>query len=316
MRTSLQKYLCDIISRKKHIGKANGDFLKYIVGISLLLWVIGVPSTRLSASEILVPIDRHDKERLPAKLLKAAINRGGKYTITYPFGNIDSLPFSTRIQGLRNREFDIFAAISKPEYEREFQAIYVPLYRGLMGMRLAIVKRSNKGMFKNINDIDDLRKFTAGQGKLWADSTILEANNLPIVKELKYTNLFRMLEADRFDYFPRGAHEPWTEIADNNALDLIVDEHIMLWYDAPFYFFVRKSNTELANHLTEQFNQMIASGEFYDFFINDPDVEIALTNADLASRKIIRLNNPHLTPATPMHRTELWHNPAENLESL
>lgn len=99
-------------------------------------------------------------------------------------------------------------------------------------MRLAIINGSNPSLFEGVHNLSDLQQFRAGQGKFWADSDILEKNGIPLVRELKYPNLFRMLEADRFDYFPRGIHEPWNEVAKWSELGLVVDEHIMLLQSA------------------------------------------------------------------------------------
>lgn len=288
---------------------------RYLLFNFLYVFIFLVSSSVFS-NEVRIPADRYDRHKLPNVLLQSALSRSDKYRASFPFGDIESLPLSTRIQSLRNNEVDVFCALSKPDYEKEFEAIYIPLYRGLMGMRLAIIKRDNQDIFKNIRTLNDLKRYTAGQGKLWADTKILGANNLPLVTELKYSNMFRMLEAERFDYFPRGAHEPWSEVKDNAQLDLMVDPHLMLWYDAPFYIFVKKSNTTLATFLTEQFNNMITDGEFTKLFYNDPEVIAALTNANLADRTIIKLKNPYLTSNTPMHRPELWYNPKDRLENF
>ncbi|TVZ40486.1 extracellular solute-binding protein (family 3) [Alteromonadaceae bacterium 2753L.S.0a.02] len=258
---------------------------------------------------IKIPIQSDQREKFPDRLILEAIKRGEKYEPVFPYGDISSLPLSTRINGVRNGELDIFFGLTTADYENEFQAIYIPLYRGMMGMRLAIVKRGKSELFKDVRSLEDLRRFSAGQGKFWADSDILEHNGVPLVRELKYHNLFRMLEADRFDYFPRGMHEPWSEISTHRALNLVVDEHIMLWYTVPFYFFVNKSNVELAAHLTEQIEKMIADGSFTRMFQEDSDVQQALAQANLSQREIIRLENPFLTPQTPLERKELWFDP-------
>lgn len=277
-------------------------------------WILGVSITLFSlqvcwGDAVKVPRAENDMGRLPDLLLNAALERGGQHHITYPYGNTKTIPLSTRIHGLKNGDLDIFAALSTPEYEQEFIPVYIPIYRGMMGMRLAIVKKENKDIFKNVNTLDDLREFSAGQGTFWADSKILEYNALPLVKSLKYTNLFRMLEADRFDYFPRGIQEPWAEIKNHEDLNLTVDSHIMLWYTAPFYFFVSRSNPELAEHITDQLEAMIADGSFMQIFYRDPEIKKALQLANIENRKILKIKNPFISDKTPIDRTELWYTP-------
>lgn len=277
----------------------------------LLVYFLLITPT-VYAQELRIPRANSDIDKLPNKLLLMALNKSTKFKPTFPYGSLDSLPFSTRLQGVRNGELDIFSAMTTKELESEFQAIYIPIYKGLMGMRLSIVKQENKNLFANVKNLEGLKKFSAGQGTFWADSKILEANNLTLIKELKYHNMFRMLEADRFQYFPRGAHEPWAEIEQRPGLKLIVEPHIMLSYKAPFYFFVAKDNQKLAKHLTEQLNTMIQDGSFNKLFYEDVDVKKALTLGGFHNRKIIELENPYLSDKTPVDRDELWFDPASD----
>lgn len=252
----------------------------------------------------------NDKGRLPDVLLNAALKRGAVYDVRYPYGEIETLPLSTRINGLKNGELDVFYALATPEYEKDFIPVYIPIYRGMMGMRLAIIKQQNSDLFAGVKNIGDLKAFTAGQGKFWADSKILEFNAVPLVKELKYKNLFPMLEADRFDYFPRGIQEPWAEVTQHASLGLTVDKHIMLWYIAPFYYFVPRSKPALAKHLTEQLELMIEDGSFITLFNEDPYIQSALSEANVAERTIVKLKNPFLSEKTPIDRKELWYTPS------
>lgn len=261
------------------------------------------------AETLRIPRDQTDVSKLPNKLLMKALTNGNTYTPTFPYADITALPFSTRIEGVRNGELDIFSAMTSKELEEEFQAIYIPIYKGLMGMRLAIIRKEDKNLFANVNSLQDLQKFTAGQGTYWADSKILAANNVPLVKEMKYSNMFRMLEAERFMYFPRGAHEPWSEVEQRPELNLTVDEHIMLSYKAPFYFFVAKKNKALAAHLTEQFNQMINDGTFMELFYQDEDVAKAISLSNFHHRTVIEMHNPYLSAQTPIDNQQLWYNP-------
>lgn len=277
----------------------------WVLSIACALYV----SASCWADTIKIARAANDKGRLPDLLLNAALERGGKHQATYPYGDIETLPLSTRINGLKNGELDVFFALSTPEYEQEFIPIYIPIYRGMMGMRLAIIKKENINIFEGINNIEGLQTLSAGQGKFWADTNILEYNALPVVKSLKYKNLFRMLEADRFDYFPRGIQEPWAEVEQHENLSLAVDPHIMLWYTAPFYYFVPRSKPELATHITEQLEAMIEDGSFMSLFNREPYIQTALQQANIEQRTIIKLKNPFLSEKTPVQRKELWYTP-------
>lgn len=45
-----------------------------------------------------------------------------------------------------------------------------------------------------------------------------------------------MLDGGRFAAYPRGVHEPWSEIAGRPELELAVEKKLMLAYKMPMYF--------------------------------------------------------------------------------
>ncbi|WP_188149491.1 transporter substrate-binding domain-containing protein [Teredinibacter waterburyi] len=281
-------------------------YVKYVAAFTCIACV----SVCVRGEQVRIPKESGE-EKLADRLIVELLRRGNKYQPTFPYGEIDSIPLSTVIKDVENNDLDIFWALSSPDYEKNFQAIYIPLYRGLFGMRLAIVKRENAYLFEDVKSLGDLKRFTAGQGKFWADTQILENNGLPVVKELKYSNLFRMLEAERFDYFPRAIQEPWLEVQREANLNLVIDKSLLLWYKAPFYFFVNKNNQALAKHLTEQLELMIADGSFDEIFFADEETQMALKNSDIKNRRVIKLANPFLSDKTPLERNELWLDPSD-----
>lgn len=268
-----------------------------------------ITSSFTVAETVSLARDSSDMPKLPYKLLASALERENAYERRYPYGNIKALPYSTRLQAARNGEIDVFWAMTSRELEDEFIPVYIPIYKGMMGYRLAIVKQERRDQFAQVGSLQDLKRFTAGQGTYWADSKILEANGLPLVKEMKYDNMFRMLEAERFDYFPRGAHEPWSELEQRSELGLVVDEHVVLSYKAPFYFFVSKNKPNLAEHLYEQLNAMIEEGAYRALFHDDPEIKKAISLGGFDKRTVIELDNPSLSQKTPINRAELWYTP-------
>jgi hypothetical protein len=249
---------------------------------------------------------------LPHTLLKETLKRQG-ITPSFPYDTIKGgdLSFTRMKQDMLDGKLDIFWSMTSSELEEDFNAIYIPIFRGLLGMRIPLVKQENVDMFAGVRSLSDLQNYKAGSGKTWPDTAILEHNNLPVVKTLKYQNLFPMLEGERFDYFPRGLHEPWQEITNNTELNLAVENNILIRYTAPNYFFVNKNNPQLADRITQSLNQMIRSGEFSRLFFLDNEVKNALKKANVKSRKVFEIDNPTLSKNTPVHRKELWFDPLE-----
>ncbi|MER2490407.1 hypothetical protein [Catenovulum sediminis] len=248
--------------------------------------------------------------KLPNRILEALIAREGGYTIVYPDDKSGIETSEPKLHSeILSGERDLMWTLTSKAHEEKFQAVYIPLYRGLIGMRIALVKAQNLNLFKNVSSLQDLQQFKAGQGLMWADTKILESNQLKVVKELKYLNLFPMLEGGRFDYFPRGLPEPFSEIEREAKYNLAVEPYLLLKYTAPFYFFVRKGNTELHDYLKNGLENMIADGTFETLFFNDTQVKQALKQANVKQRIVIELNNPGLTPQTPIGRKALWFDP-------
>ncbi len=251
-----------------------------------------------------------NQAKLPNRILETLIAREGGYAIVYPDDKSGIETSETKLHAeIISGERDLMWTLTSKTHEDKFQAVYIPLYRGLIGMRISIVKAQNRDLFKQVSSLQELQRFKAGQGLMWADTKILESNQLQVVKELKYLNLFPMLEGGRFDYFPRGLPEPFSEIEREAKYNLIVEPHLLIKYIAPFYFFVRKGNTELHDYLKNGLENMIADGTYEKLFFDDPQVKQALTLTNVKQRKVIDLTNPNLTPQTPTQRKELWFDP-------
>lgn len=199
--------------------------------------------------------------------------------------------------------------LSDRSWEEKYSAVLYPNYLGMFGLRLAIVKAENKHLLAGVQSLSDLQQFKAGQGRAWADTDILEGNNIEVVKVAKYVNHFPMLEGERFDFFPRAIHEPWAEVRKYSQYNLAVDENIVLRYKVPFYIFVLKENVELHKYLSEGMEELTQSGRHREMFFQQPDIREALQKSNLANRTMIELENPNLTKQTPLDRPELWFNP-------
>lgn len=207
-------------------------------------------------------------------------------------------------------KLDVFWNSSNAEKEEAFTPVRIPLYKGLLGNRIFIIHKDSQPKFDAIHTLEDLKQISFGQGKTWADAKILERNGLKVMKVNKYDSLFFMVDGGRFDAFPRGVHEPFGELAKHPMLkDLTVEKGLMLVYRMPFYLFVKKDNLRLAKDLEAGLNAAIADGSFDATFLGDPAVRDVLAKANMQHRRIIYLENPTLSKATPLDRAELWFDP-------
>jgi hypothetical protein len=214
-----------------------------------------------------------------------------------------------QVEDIKNGKLDVMWAGTSKELEDEVEPVRVPLFKGLLGHRFLIIRKGDQARFNNIENINDLRRIALGQGTAWIDTKVLEANQLNVVKTMKYQNLFYMLDGSRFDAFPRAVFEPFNEIASRPDLALTVEERLMLVYKMDFYLFVGKDNKQLARDLERGLDMAIADGSFDEIFMSSPLVQEAISKGNLKNRIVIPLDNPFNSPETPIDRAEYWIDP-------
>jgi hypothetical protein len=183
--------------------------------------------------------------------------------------------------------------ITDREREELLRPIRVPLFKGLEGKRMLVIRKEDQLKFAAMTRPQDLRGVVAGQGAHWPDVDILKANGFGVMEGVNRDNLYKMLAAKRFDYFPRGVTEIDSERSLIAQYDLMVEPSLVLSYPAAMYFFVNKNNTELAQRLEKGWAIILRNGEFDKFFYNHPRIRTAL--AKMKDQKhVIELKNPYI----------------------
>ncbi|WP_245792178.1 diguanylate cyclase [Teredinibacter waterburyi] len=277
------------------------------IGYQLLLGcLLAAPIGVMSAAAETVRMVKivNDNSRYAEGLVKLALSKLDK---SYSFSNpIDQTTTNRVIEMMDNDQLDVFWVATSRELEQRMRPVRIPLYRGLLGYRVFMIKQGTQNKFNGISSLADLSRVSLGQGRYWSDTEIMEANGLNVVKVTQYHGLFFMLDGDRFDAFPRGVQEPWAEIQQRPDLALSVEQNILLSYTSPFYLFVQKDNAKLARDLEEGLRIAIADGSFDEYFRNDAMVKSVTEKANLAQRRVIKLKNPKLPENTPVDQPELW----------
>lgn len=203
-------------------------------------------------------------------------------------------------------------AATKAELESDLVPVHIPIYKGLLGVRLLVIHAPDQEKFSNVHTLDDLKLFTAGQGLGWSDTLILGSAGFNVFTASDANKLYSMLIANRFDMLPRGIMEPWGELRQLDSADqmvksdLVVETDLAIAYPMPAYIYVSPEQKALANILEVGLNKAVNDGQFDAYFSSNTLIAEALHKANLASRKVFILKNPHLPDATPLHRKELW----------
>lgn len=283
-------------------------FFRYRKNISLGL-LIGLLSISISiqAAPVRMVQGVNSIEAYAKGLLKLALSKvPTQYDWQEPVPNTSE---ERIVQMLADNELDVVWYASTEALEERFLPVRIPMYKGLLGYRVLMIKRGTQHKYDGVQTLEDMRKFSLGQGRFWADTQVLESNGLKVVKVLKYDGLFHMLDGDRFDAFPRGVHEPWSEMQRYPTLALDVEQNLLFSYINPFYFFVNKSNPGLAGDIERGLRIAIEDGSFNEYFLNDPTVKDVITKANLKDRLLIHLENPGLPKNTPVDDASLWFDP-------
>ncbi len=239
----------------------------------------------------------------PLELLRLALEEAGSNARLVPsdLAMTQERSFSELQSGKR---LDILWAMTSRERERISLPVRVPIYKGLIGWRLALVHASRSDLLAGVYSASDLSRLTAGQSNDWPDVEILRANGLQVEAVSGYANLFGMLSQGRFDYMPRAVEEIWAEAQAHRADGIIVDQHLVIHYPAAAYFFVNPSKPELAETISRGLYRAIGNGRFDRvFYTHFAEV---IERAGISRRRVIELENPSLPDATPLKNERLW----------
>ncbi|MBU2985279.1 transporter substrate-binding domain-containing protein [Saccharophagus degradans] len=218
----------------------------------------------------------------------------------------DELPVSRLPVEVESGAIDLMWAGASANNDEQMLAVRIPLLKGMLGHRISIIRQGDQHKFNDIRSISDLARLDAGMGRTWGSTKVLEQAGLNVVTAMKYENLFHMLEGGRFDYFPRGIHEPWADLAKYPELPLEVEKRILLIYPYAMYFYLQKDNRALHAKLTRGFEQAIADGSFDELFYSAPMVKQVIEKGNIKDRIVLRMPNNEMHKDTPVDRPELW----------
>lgn len=282
-------------------------FNKYILNffLTLILVFVSFFSTVSSAKDIVsypwygernLFYDYYYKDVLTLALKKST-DKFGEFEINEVSGGVPQGQMIRLIQ--QSNVVNLFWTMTSKEREERLLPIRFPIFKGLLGCRVFLIKKNNQHLFDNMTNPEQLKKLVAGQGSDWPDTTILESNQFNLITAQEYINLFAMLKKQRFDYFPRALHEAVVE-ADKHP-ELAIERRFLLKYDSPFFFFVSKENTRLAERLEYGLNKAQKDGSFDELFRSHTMSKGIFNQLSLNNREVIHLKNPLLSKATEQY---------------
>lgn len=255
----------------------NGSSHRRSYSNYVLLWLL-VLSTSCLADTLRVVVPTRDVSTTADSLffypllnlaLTKTIPSDGPFTTEY-FPQVLS---SARILSKMKNDDGINVVWTSTSADREQDFLFVPisLLKELSNYRVFLIRREDAERFSKIKTLDDLRTLNVGMGGHWPDANLLRNNNFNPVTSIYYESLFKMLAAKRFDYFPRGLFEAWNDLEQHKNLDIMIEPTLMFYYRAPFYFFVNKKNTALADRIERGLKIALADGSYDALMFSVPN---------------------------------------------
>lgn len=244
------------------------------------------------------------------EILRTALERTVPEFGPYELGPASTVMSKARyLTELQNGQApNIIWSSTSQDLENQFLPIRIPLRKGLLGYRIALIAKDQQEKLDRVKTVEDLKKLTVGQGLFWGDSLIFEAVGMQVTRA-KYANLFAMTSLKRFDLFPRGINEVFTEyeLHRKEFPDLQIEKNLLIYYPWPYYFFFNKNDSVRSKRVETGLRKMMQDGSFEAIFRKYHNS--AIEQADLKNRRIIRLKNTLLPKETPLHDSSLWFNP-------
>lgn len=197
-----------------------------------------------------------------------------------------------QLRSLEHNMLDVTWSVTSTERERQFLPIRIPIMAGLFGKRALFVKEGDVRL-KEIESLADLQKFRAVLGYDWPDTKIFRANDIPVL-ETTYRASFRIVSEEFADMFPRSVMEIQEELADKTlSKGLAIDEHLIISYPSPIFFFVGSDNQALAGRIAEGLLRLFETGEFQKLLLNHGNFREAMALTE--GRTVIEIDNPLLS---------------------
>jgi len=247
-------------------------------------------------------IEIQDKRaQFPIKVLESIFARTDQNYVLQAMGTTANQERNLKL--IEQGELDIYWSAASISREQALLAIKIPIYKGLFGYRLMLVKAENKNLLAGVRTIKDLKKFTIGQGVGWPDVEVYQHNHIKVDTTNEYANLFNMLALGRFDLFPRAVVEIWDEVELFKTLNLAVEDNVLVHYPYAIYFYVKKDAQQLASIIETGFHRIIEDGEYDALFMQYHGNVIDQMNTQ--ARVVIELENPNFKAQNPDSSADL-----------
>ena len=204
---------------------------------------------------------------------------------------------------------NLYVAPADREWEAAMTPIRIPIRKGLLNYRILLINKDTAPAFAKVTSNADLRKLQVGLRPGWTTTKIMRALKLNITEGAGYNGRFKMLNANRFDYIPRGINEIFGEFDARSKThkNIMIEQNLLLRMPMPVYLYVSRKVPRLAKRIEYGFNKIRGNGKFDALF--NQIFSKSISRANLPNRKIFNAGNPLSSKQTPLQDETLWFYP-------
>ncbi len=292
--------------------------MKFLKIISVLFFVLFSSFPVYARQDVLVcplPGRLDQTHDYVLKLLKHSIKiTNDKYgPLEIANASYESNSISRRIRQVISGKTDVVWSVTSTKLEKMLIPVRIPLYKGVYGFRLFLIRKDDQARFNNVRTLKDLKPFIFGQAHDSDEIDVLDKAGLIVEKSSTYEGTFKMLAYKRFDCLPKSINEIFAELNQfgKQLINLKIEDNLVLYYHKPVYFFFK--DKKLADRVEAGLELMLKDGSFDDYFNNK--FKDLLVRANISKRKIFRIDISSINPESlPLARKKLWYNVVEGAD--
>lgn len=210
---------------------------------------------------------------------------------------------------LKGEMVNLSGQVTSLEWEQKLIPIRIPIDKGISCYRISLIDGRNQDLFSAVRTLAQLRALSLGAGRQWSLTATYRRAGFHVVEGSTSASLHSMLAAGRFQHFPRAIDEAVYEQAAYVPAfrTLSVERSLALYVPSPRYFFIGGGQRRLAQRLEYGLRQLVADGRYDQIFHEFYDGLIE--RVGLRKRRIFRIDNPFLSPQTPLDNQAYWYLP-------
>lgn len=288
--------------RKKYIlSQKRGavTFRLFFLLVTMLLFEGAVVDDCMATQEMVITYRaaesksdlRYDYDtRLLRLALENTLATDGPYKlVASPVMNFSRAIHLAKVNALPN--FFIKLSYEKQYNEQGMAFVPFPVDLGIVGYRVCFAHPEVAEQLSRVESLEELRRFSHGQGRGWSDVAILRLNGMEVFEVSKYESLFSMVAARRFDLFCRGTNELLGELNMHEHINgLTYDKSVTISYPLPRFFYTTSANSKALDRIRRGILIAYENGSlqalWYDHYKESIDF------VQLHKRKVFPLENP------------------------